>query len=220
MNTKVKLLLLSLVFIGSIPTVSAGGVITDFTFGGTEGAGVVIGENSLHLTKVFTGRGPNDITDPIILIFTVGHSEAGSGSYDVTELIGNNTSRPFAHYHLGITEPASPNRVAFTNLESSTLEGATLDPSSVIQPFPFNPTGPRDLNFTGSLPEAISSEARFALSLLDPGVGNTYTFTITQTAAPIPEPEIYAMLLAGLGLLGYMAKRRAEKERRGRPLVG
>jgi hypothetical protein len=33
--------------------------------------------------------------------------------------------------------------------------------------------------------------------------GYTYTFT-----APIPEPETYAMLLAGLGLMGFMARRR------------
>ncbi len=29
-------------------------------------------------------------------------------------------------------------------------------------------------------------------------------------AAPVPEPETYAMMLAGLGLLGFMAKRRAK----------
>jgi phage terminase large subunit-like protein len=29
-----------------------------------------------------------------------------------------------------------------------------------------------------------------------------------DVAAPIPEPETYAMLLAGLGLLGFMARRK------------
>lgn len=31
-------------------------------------------------------------------------------------------------------------------------------------------------------------------------------------AAPIPEPETYAMLLAGLGMLGFAARRRKQKE--------
>jgi hypothetical protein len=37
----------------------------------------------------------------------------------------------------------------------------------------------------------------------------SWTFT---TAAPIPEPETYAMMMAGLGLLGFLARRRRQKE--------
>ncbi|WP_229259411.1 PEP-CTERM sorting domain-containing protein [Duganella aceris] len=36
----------------------------------------------------------------------------------------------------------------------------------------------------------------------------TFTDTTFVAAAPVPEPETYAMLLGGLGLLGYMTKRR------------
>lgn len=39
-----------------------------------------------------------------------------------------------------------------------------------------------------------------------------YTTFVTEAASPmaaVPEPETYAMLLAGLGLLGWMARRRA-----------
>lgn len=32
------------------------------------------------------------------------------------------------------------------------------------------------------------------------------------SAAPIPEPETYAMMLAGLGLMGFVARRRKQKE--------
>lgn len=40
--------------------------------------------------------------------------------------------------------------------------------------------------------------------------GPDITFTLTQTA-PIPEPETYAMLMAGLGVMGAMARRRKQK---------
>ena len=37
-------------------------------------------------------------------------------------------------------------------------------------------------------------------------VGNNFSYA--QFSAPIPEPETYAMMMAGLGLLGFIAKRK------------
>lgn len=34
------------------------------------------------------------------------------------------------------------------------------------------------------------------------------TFAVAPMVAPVPEPETYAMLLAGLGLMGVIARRR------------
>jgi len=41
--------------------------------------------------------------------------------------------------------------------------------------------------------------------------GFTQSGELTVIAAPVPEPETYAMMLAGLGLLGMMARRRKQK---------
>jgi hypothetical protein len=51
-------------------------------------------------------------------------------------------------------------------------------------------------NYDGQLPQTL------AVTFTDRG----------DVAAAVPEPETYAMLLAGLGLLGFMAKRRKQKE--------
>lgn len=39
---------------------------------------------------------------------------------------------------------------------------------------------------------------------------NDLSFSFTNTVAAVPEPETYAMLLAGLGLIGYFARRRKQ----------
>ena len=44
------------------------------------------------------------------------------------------------------------------------------------------------------------------------GVHSSLSITCVECVAPVPEPESYAMLLAGLGLLGFMARRRKQKE--------
>lgn len=38
--------------------------------------------------------------------------------------------------------------------------------------------------------------------------GNSYGGNLVTQLAPIPEPETYALMLAGLGALGFMARRR------------
>lgn len=40
---------------------------------------------------------------------------------------------------------------------------------------------------------------------------NDHTFSFTNTVNAVPEPETYAMLLAGMGLLGAVARRRKAK---------
>jgi hypothetical protein len=214
MNKFSKTMIAALLLGGSVSTASASSVITDITASGP-GLGTFsvmaspTNDKGLDFTKVF------DSVNPITLTFTVAHSVGNGGSYDVVESITNNTGTAFSDFHLSIAGPtdASGNGVVFTSFNQSTLGGFTLDSPSMSQSSPFNATGPRDLNFTGNLAAGDTTQLSFHLKPFDPGVGNTYTFTITQTptVSPIPEPESYAMLLAGLGLMGYMVKRRRGK---------
>ena len=42
----------------------------------------------------------------------------------------------------------------------------------------------------------------------DAGSGNGWSHSSIYTAAPVPEPQTYALMLAGLGLVGFAARRR------------
>ncbi|WP_374278309.1 PEP-CTERM sorting domain-containing protein [Azonexus sp.] len=42
-------------------------------------------------------------------------------------------------------------------------------------------------------------------------LSNTSVATVSYSLAPVPEPESYAMLLAGLGVMGFVARRRQKR---------
>ena len=61
----------------------------------------------------------------------------------------------------------------------------------------------RGTTFSGSLDPVITVPAGYTITF-SPGIGNS------AAVAAIPEPETYTMMLAGLGLLGYVARRRKQ----------
>lgn len=60
--------------------------------------------------------------------------------------------------------------------------------------------------FTGTELEPVFKLGTFALTQNN-GAG-LYTLTVKDLSAPVPEPETYAMMLAGLGIVGFAARRR------------
>jgi len=64
--------------------------------------------------------------------------------------------------------------------------------------------GSFDLSAIGTDIEGLTIDSKGTLYL----VGETpMLYVLTPTIAPVPEPETYAMLLAGLGLIGFMRRR-------------
>ena len=49
---------------------------------------------------------------------------------------------------------------------------------------------------------------QFAVNYGGQGLGTAWGTAFVSEANPVPEPETYAMMLAGLGLLGFMARRK------------
>jgi hypothetical protein len=199
-----------LAFTGIITNAAAAGVITSVSGagGGLGSFGVLnnaIVSKQLNLSKTFDHIGPIDLT------FTVIHGQGVGGSYTVTETITNHTGLPWSDFHFVISEPPEGSQgMVFTNFQSARLTGFAFD--SALS------SGPRELNFMGNLASGASATATFSLKVSDPGAGKTLTFTLMQkpsleaTVSPVPEPETYGMLMAGLGIICLVVKRRSSKQ--------
>jgi hypothetical protein len=219
MNLKLKSLVVAIALGSLVTTATASSVITNITASGP-GLGSFSFEDPSPTFKYLSTAFSS--VDPITLTFTVAHTEGANLEHNIYETLGNGTATAFTDFHLHIDAPVGNqgNDVAFNyfNLNDHYLApdfapSFTLDSPSNSQPTPFEPTGPRDLNFTGELKAGASAEdGYFNLNIPDPGAGNTYTFSLVQTPSVgvVPEPETYAMFLAGLGLMGFMAKRRKQ----------
>jgi hypothetical protein len=80
-----------------------------------------------------------------------------------------------------------------------TFTGTKLDSSTVSQTFAVNDGAPQTFTFSGFTNLASVTWADNA----------TYHQFDNVNIAPVPEPETYAMFLAGLGLMGFAARRRS-----------
>lgn len=69
------------------------------------------------------------------------------------------------------------------------------------------PLGPVAYNFATLLPSPASGTLTLTIHGANTG-GGSYGGDFNVTMAPVPEPTTYAMLLAGMGLVGLLARRR------------
>jgi len=113
------------------------------------------------------------------------------------------------------------------DIKSGSFSGGMFSPSASVGAFDqlIKPSSPGTGSLSQSSPASLGSwdmanaigiNASILLHADQQGGGMTsismtqavYSFDVTPVATPVPEPESYAMLLAGLGLVGVVARRR------------
>jgi hypothetical protein len=88
----------------------------------------------------------------------------------------------------------------------------TADSNTPVQPMGVNPGEWVNFNFSGAYSTLLaglnSNQLRVGAHVQGFSNGGSASFVVT----PVPEPETYAMLLAGLGLMGFVVRRRRARE--------
>jgi hypothetical protein len=100
--------------------------------------------------------------------------------------------------------------LSFFNLSIYDIAGLTVNvwnnshPNGTVN---FGSFAGNNTSYTFNLPSAGAYHVDITGNATGTGGG---LYGITLSAAPVPEPETYAMLLAGLGLMGGIARRRKQ----------
>ena len=79
-----------------------------------------------------------------------------------------------------------------------------LLPAAAIGSFAFDGTTGSTAHQFGPL---LSGDYHYQVTVNATGTDGG-AFSLTSTLAPVPEPQTYALLLAGLGVIGFVARRR------------
>jgi autotransporter-associated beta strand protein len=170
---------------------------------GTFSSAVVIGANTVLAPGSSVGT----------LTFTSGLTLAGGGSYDFE--MQNATGGPgvgwdFAQVTGQLTFTATPTSPFTLNLLSLNSSGARGNPENFFSSSAYSWSIASATSFSGFNPAAVTINT----SNFTPGLnGGLFTLSTSGTNlllnfTPVPEPSTWALLLAGLGLVGFRKLRR------------
>jgi autotransporter-associated beta strand protein len=181
----------------SLVTVDAGAMLINH---GTIGGGGVVGRGTIGGSGVFNtltsieNGGTLALTDPSTLTFSQGVTFKDGSLLDI--VLG--TQSGLIRVSGGVLTGSAAHGIG---LHLNMGSGFQMGTSYVL------------IDGTGASLNSFDATDFF---LTNVPAGETALFSIANnqllmTLAPVPEPETYAMLLAGLGLLGLSAKRRQQK---------
>jgi hypothetical protein len=90
------------------------------------------------------------------------------------------------------------------NITGITYQGKTVTQSLNVEPFAFTTFTLNGFSNLKSVQLSLASSTDYLYVAVD-------NINATFVPSPVPEPETYALLLAGLGLVGSVARRRAQR---------
>ena len=133
--------------------------------------------------------------------------EAQNTSFTKQYIVTPNASNVLIFSLSGLTSSFADLSFSFVDVPNLSVN-ATVTGNNLVASF----SDPRNKNFLLSnigYKVTISGDTK---AIIDGGQATVGFTALNATVAAVPEPESYAMLLAGLGLMGAIARRRNSKQ--------
>lgn len=131
---------------------------------------------------------------------------------------GSETVATFSFTGLGNSWAVGHLEIDMADFQASTFGSVITTFNGIVQNFAYNDGFPNTLihyyTLTGAVIDSINATGALTITIDRNSSGDFYGFDylkLSDVTAPIPEPETYAMLLAGLGILGFAGRRRKQK---------
>jgi len=144
-------------------------------------------------------------------LYGVGFAEGGdANSYARVQLAALGGPLTLTHFDIGAWPHTSRNtHLTVYDLGTNAVLFAYGSTAATPDGLPVGAPPPIDLATSFNL--ALTSSTGFRIDFYDSAYNNGIDNITFSAAALVPEPETYAMFMAGLALLGFVAKRRARR---------
>lgn len=202
--------------------VAAPAYSASYMIGDNDGYGAGVCDNCDHSfngsTAGWDGRSLAEIADAdgIGLKYTDTYSTT-HGTFSPADQTGSVATFLFGNLGNGWT--VGHLEIDMADFQASTFGAVSTTFNGIVQDFSYNDGFPhtfiRFYSLTNDVLDSINNLGQLTIAIDRSGSVDFYGFDylkLNDVANPVPEPETYAMLLAGLGLLGWHARRRKNKQ--------
>jgi len=186
--------------------------------GDNDGYGAGICDNCQHPFNGFTANYDGRSAAEMAATDGAQYTDTYSTAHPGFSPHGSETVATFSFTGLGNNWTVGHLEIDMADFQASTFGSVITTFNGITQNFNYNDGFPntfiRFYTLTGSVVDSINATGELTITIDRNNSTDFYGFDylkLSDIAAPVPEPETYAMLLAGLGLLGFANRRRMQK---------